>query len=215
MHLTWIFIQKWQGTGTPHIKGPITHRLCLVPQQPWSTSLLYWSAIDANVEGCAGSRIWVVLTAGTFFSSSYNLWTCNGLKDSSLLGCNTVLLGCVCGTWLCFGCLFWDVTLLLGVFFWDVTLCCWVCCSGMWHCVVGCVVLGHDTVLLGVLFWNVTQCCCVCCSGMWHCVVGCVLWEMTLCCWVCCSGMWHCVFVGHDYVVGCVVLGCDTVLLGC
>ena len=31
---------------------------------------------------------------------------------------------------------------MLGVLFWDVTLCCWMCCSGMWHCVIGCVVLN-------------------------------------------------------------------------
>jgi len=114
---------------------------------------------------------------------------------------------------------------LLGVLFWDVTMRCWVCCSEMWHCDVGCVVLGCDTVfwvcyfgmwhcfgyvVLGcdTMFW-------VCCSGMWHCFVGCVVlgcdtvflgvlfWDVTLCCWVCLSGMYHCVF-------GCVVLGYDT-----
>ena len=152
MHLTWIFILKWKGIGTPHIEGPITHHLCLVPHQPWSTRLFYWFAINTDVESCAGSRIWVVLTTGTFLSSSYDLRTCSGSRDTSLLGCDTVLL---------------------GVLFWDVTLWVWVCCSGMWHCVVGCVVLGCDTVLLGVFLWDVTV------------LLGVLFWDVTLCCWVC------------------------------
>jgi hypothetical protein len=100
--------------------------------------LLYWCTINADVESCAGPRIWVVLATRAFLSSSYNLQTSNAFKDSSLLGCDSVD-GCVV-----LGCDSVDGCVVLG-------------CDSVDGCVVlggdtddGCVVLGCDTVLMGV-----------------------------------------------------------------